>query len=61
MPALYIPRPEFARGLLIVYLGIKAPCVDRELHVCGWLVPSFSFRGNAVERRRDSRDLLFQE
>jgi len=55
-------RPEFARDLLIVYLRIKAtPCMDRELHVCGWLTPSFSFRGNTVVRWRDSRDLLFQE
>lgn len=53
---------KFARGLLIVYLGIKAAsCMDRELYVCRRLTTSFSFRGNAVERWRDSRDLLFQE
>lgn len=49
-----ICRLKFARGLLIVYLGIKAAsCMDRELHVCGWLTPSFSFRGNVVERWRE--------
>lgn len=35
----------------------STPCMDRELHVCGSLDSSFSFRGNAVEWRREIREI----